>query len=240
MEESLCDRTILVIDDDPEMVELLETILTRAGARVIAAFRAEQGLRLFYEHRPDLVILDVMMPGMDGWEACHSLRQLSDVPIMILTVLGNVHDVLHGLDLGADDYVTKPFPPQLLVARVQALLRRADLSSAEERVHTYDDGYLTIDLVRRQVRVDQQPARLTPTEYKVLAYLFRHAGQVISHEQILGNVWGQECLGSTEYIHVYIYRLRKKLEVDPDNPRYLLTEPGLGYRFEQRAPPQEA
>lgn len=239
MEKSLRDRTILVIDDDPEMVELLEAILARAGARVVAARDAQQGLRRFYEHRPDLVILDVMMPGMDGWQACERLRQLSDVPIMMLTVLGETRDVLRGLSAGADDYVTKPFRPQLLVARAGALLRRAALSPDGERLEAYDDGYLSIDLVQQQVRVAQQPVRLTPTEYKLLAYLFRHAGQVLNHEQILGHVWGRECLGSTEYIHVYIHRLRKKLEADPDHPRYLLTEPGLGYRFEQPAPSQK-
>jgi DNA-binding response OmpR family regulator len=231
MDESLRDWTILVIDDDPETLKLLEVILERAGARVVAARDAEQGLRRFYEHRPDLVILDVMMPGRDGWEVCRDLRRLSAVPIMMLTVLDETRDALRGLDAGADDYVTKPFSPQLLVARAGALLRRAARPSTQERGTLYDDGYLAIDLVRQQVRVAQQPVRLTPTEYKLLAYLVRHTGQVLSREQILGHVWGSECLGSTEYLHVYIYRLRKKLEPDPDHPRYLFTEPGMGYRF---------
>jgi DNA-binding response OmpR family regulator len=231
MDESLRDWTILVIDDDPETLKLLEVILERAGARVVAARDAEQGLRRFYEHRPDLVILDVMMPGRDGWEVCRDLRRLSAVPIMMLTVLDETRDALRGLDAGADDYVTKPFSPQLLVARAGALLRRAARPSTQEQGTLYDDGYLAIDLVRQRVRAAQQPVRLTPTEYKLLAYLVRHTGQVLSREQILGHVWGSECLGSTEYLHVYIYRLRKKLEPDPNHPRYLFTEPGMGYRF---------
>jgi two-component system KDP operon response regulator KdpE len=238
MYRALQNRKILVIDDDPEIIELVELMLTRANATVVAACCAEEGLRQFYTHRPDLVLLDVMMPGMDGLEACRRIRQLSDVPIIMLTVLTGTDDLLRGLEAGADDYVTKPFPSEVLVARVQALLRRSEQSDIDERPVVYQDGHLAIDLHRRQVSVRQEPVRLSPTEYKLLAYLLQNAGRVLTYDQILEQVWGVECLGSTEYVHVYVHRLRQKLETDPCNPRYLLNDPGVGYRFERQEAPQ--
>jgi len=240
MHRALHNRKILVIDDDPEIIELLELMLNRAGGTIVSACSAEEGLRQFYAHRPDLILLDVMMPGMDGLEACRRIRQLSDVPIIMLTVLGGADDVLRGLEAGADDYVTKPFPSEVLVARAQALMRRSEQSGTEERPLVYDDGYLAIDLLRRKVSVRREPVKLSRTEYKLLAYLLRNAGQLLTYEQILEQVWGVECLGSVHYVHVYTHRLRQKLEKDPTNPTYLLNEPGEGYRFEQQRPQRGA
>jgi two-component system KDP operon response regulator KdpE len=237
MPDPLQDRRILVIDDDPELLDLMDLLLSRAGAHVLTARDARKGLRQFFDHRPDLVILDLLMPGMDGWEACERFRELSDVPILMLTAMDQDGDIVRGLDGGADDYVTKPFGNKVLLARVRALLRRAQGSGAEETPFVYDDGYLAIDLVQRRVQVRQQPAKLTPTEYRLLVYLVKHARRVLTHEQILEEVWGEECLDSTHYVHVYVHRLRQKLEQDPEEPRYLLTEPGVGYRLEPPAAP---
>ena len=238
MYRALQNRKILVIDDDPEIIELVELMLTRASATVVTACCAEDGLRQFYAHRPDLVLLDVMMPGMDGLETCRRIRQLSDVPIIMLTVLTGTDDLLRGLEAGADDYVTKPFAGQVLVARAQALLRRSEQSDKDELQIVYRDGHLAIDLQRRQVLVRQKPVKLSPTEYRLLAYLLRNGGRVLTYDQILEQVWGPECLGSTEYVHVYVHRLRQKLEPDACSPRYLLNEPGVGYRFERQEPAQ--
>jgi two-component system KDP operon response regulator KdpE len=237
MPDPLHDSKILVIDDDPEVLELVRLLFARAGAHVVTASTARQGLRHFYDQHPDLVILDLMMPGMDGWNACERLRELSDVPIMMLTALTQTDNIVRGLEHGADDYVTKPFANQVLLARARALVRRAEQSAPGQKPLVYDDGYLAIDLARRRVQVRQQPAGLTPTEYSLLGYLFKHAGRVLTHDQILKQIWGPECLDSTHYVHVYVHRLRQKLEQDPENPRYLLTEPGVGYRFESPATP---
>jgi two-component system KDP operon response regulator KdpE len=234
MKDSLQDHKILVIDDDPEILELLDMLLSRAGARVATAQTAADGLRQFYAFRPDLVILDLMMPQMSGWEVCERLRELSNVPIIMLTALTETRDVARGLECGADDYVTKPFASQILMARIQALLRRATLAGAPTSSFAYEDGHLSIDFERRQVIVRNSPVRLTPTEFKLLTYLFQHPDRVLTYDQILKNVWGPECSEATHYVHVYVHRLRSKLEVDPDQPRYLLTEPGIGCRFNRR------
>lgn len=235
MNDPLQNAKILVIDDDPEILELLELFLSRAGAQTFTARNAQDGLRQFYECRPDLVILDLMMPGMDGWEVCERLRQLADVPIMMLTALSSSQDMVRGLDCGADDYVAKPFEKQVLLARVRALLRRVGRPATEAPPGMYDNGHLAIDLEGRRVSVRRQPVRLTPTEFKVLSYLAGNASRVLTHEQILKRVWGPECQDSAQYVHVYIHRLRQKLEEDPAEPRYLITEPGVGYRFEWRS-----
>ena len=232
MPDPLHDCKILIIDDDPELLELVDLLFSRAGTQVLTARDARQDLRQFFDHRPDLVILDLMMPGMDGWDACERFRELTDVPIMMLTALDRDGDIARGLDRGADDYVTKPFANQVLLARARALLRRVRPSVLDDKPFIYDDGYLTIDLAQRRVQVCRQPVDLTPTEYELLAHLLKHAGRIRTHEQILKQVWGDECLDSPHYVHVYVHRLRHKLEQDPEQPRYLLTEPGIGYRFE--------
>jgi DNA-binding response OmpR family regulator len=235
MGDPLQDRKILVIDDDPEILELLQLLLSGVGARVDTALGAAAGLRQFYAFRPDLVLLDLMMPGMSGWQVCERLRELSDVPIIMLTALSNDQEIARGLQSGADDYITKPFTQDVLLARMQAVLRRAGQADLPPPTPSYDDGHLAINLEQRQVQVDGAPVRLTPTEYRLLAYLYQHAGQMRTYDQILENVWGPECEGSVQYIHVYLHRLRHKLEAEPNQPCYLLTEAGVGCRFKPQS-----
>ena len=225
-------KIILAIDDDPHMLRLLEHIFSREGVQVRTAAGGLEGLRQFHTYRPHLVILDVMMPEMDGWQVCSRILELSDVPIIFLSARRDEGEIIHGLDVGAIGYVTKPFNPQVLVARARAALRQAELASGTEKTGTYRDDYLAIDLDARRVRVRGEPVKLTKTEYRLLAYLVQNAGQVLTPQQILETVWGREYRDSADYTHVYICRLRQKLEEDPQDPRYLLTEHGLGYRFQ--------
>ena len=229
-------KSILVVDDDPELLELLTLVLSRAGAQVYTAAGGREGLQQFYACQPDLVILDLMMDKMDGWEVCRQIRRLFDVPIIMLTVLREEKDMVRGLDCGADDYVTKPFNVNVLLARVRAALRRGALSAATERPLVYSDGYLTLDLDRRRVLVDGEPVRLSVTEHRLLACLFSNAGRVLTFQQILERVWGERGAGQVEYVHSYIWYLRQKLEQDPKQPRYLLSERGVGYWFERQVP----
>jgi DNA-binding response OmpR family regulator len=175
--------------------------------------------------------MDIMMPGLDGWEVCSGIRRLSDVPIIFLTAKTGEGDMLRGFDLGAVDYVTKPFSIKVLLARAEAALRQGVGRHDSREVTGYDDGYLQVDLAGRLVRVNRQRVRLTQTEYRLLSVLVRNAGQVLSYEQILEHVWGWEYRDSPNYVHVYIRRLRQKLERDPGAPAYLLTERGVGYAF---------
>lgn len=232
MDDPLHGRTVLVVDDDPQLLALVEQMLVGAGARAILAEDGHAGLRLFYEHRPELVILDIMMPGLDGREVCRRLRELSDVPVLMLTALDDPGEIAASLGEGADDYVSKPFHAEVLLARLRALLRRAARPSPMSVRLTYDDGYLSIDLEGRRVHVRGEAVSLTPTEYELLCYLYEHAGRVLSYPQILSHVWGPEFADSTQYVHVYVHRLREKLCEDPANPRYLVTESGVGYRLE--------
>jgi len=228
-------RRILVVDDDAKLHRLLEFSLAQAGAEVLVAVDGEEALRRFYANRPDLVILDLMMPKMDGWETCGRIRDLSEVPILILTARGREEDILRGFECGADDYVTKPFSVQVLLARVRALLHRSSLPPISESPVAYSDERLTVDLAANRVLVDGQPVRLTATEYRLLAYLVENAGRLLSPKQILENVWGWEYVDDVDYVRVYVWHLRQKLEEDPHKPRYLVTEHGLGYRFEKQA-----
>ncbi|MCB0063094.1 MAG: response regulator transcription factor [Caldilineaceae bacterium] len=227
------DKKILVIDDDHNLVQMIKLTFVRAGAEVYTAVDGRDGLRQFYEHRPDLVILDVRMPDIDGWETCRQIRLLSDVPIIMLTTMDKEEDVLRGFDYGADDFVTKPFSRDVLLARARAVMRRVELLNEAADQSVYSDEYLSIDLHRRRVIVDGKTAQLTATEYRLLTYLMQNAGQVLTYQNILDKVWGWEYQDSIDYVHVYISHLRKKLEVDPRNPRYVLTERGVGYRFER-------
>jgi two-component system KDP operon response regulator KdpE len=231
-------KTILIIDDDPYLLDLMAYVFEHRGARVCTALDGEEGLCQLLAHQPDLVLLDLMLPLVDGWQVCQQLRQHSDAPIIILSVLGQDQDVVRGLDSGADDYLVKPISLEVLLARVRSMLRRVDRASAEEQPAIYSDGYLRIDLRARKVFTEDVQVRLSPTEYQLLAYLFRNAGRVLTVEEILEAVWGPGGLGSAEYIHVYISRLRQKLEQNAERPEYLLNEHGLGYRFERRAPRQ--
>lgn len=223
---------ILIVDDDPMLSELISYNLESEGYTIVRAGDGREGLRKFEAEAPDLVILDVSMPKLDGWQVCERIRAVSDTPVMMLTAQGREEDVIRGLDLGADDYLTKPFQVRVLLARIRAALRRARLSPAPAPEITYSDDYLTIDLENRRVTVDGEATKLTPTEYKLLAFLVQNKGRVLTFRQILENVWGFEYIDDIDYLRVYIWHLRKKLERDSKNPVYLLNELSTGYRFE--------
>jgi DNA-binding response OmpR family regulator len=227
-------KKILVIDDDIHVRTIIERAFSRVGAEVHTAANGKIGLQQFYSLRPDLVILDIMMPETDGWETCQQIRLLSNVPIIMLTALDQDLDVIRGLDLGADEFVSKPFSSRVMLARARAALRRADLSPEERALALrYDDGFLSIDIEQRKVIIAGETIKLTPKEYRLLAYLLQNAGRVRTSEQILENVWGYAYQDSIDYVHVYISHLRRKLEKDPKDPKYLVTEHGIGYRFEK-------
>jgi two-component system KDP operon response regulator KdpE len=233
---SLRNKKILVIDDDWEMLRLVTRTFSKTEAQIYMAACGEEGLRLFFDQCPDLVVLDIMMPEMDGWEVCRRIRQIADVPIVLLTALEAEEDIVRGLDCGAVDYVTKPFSPKVLVARARAALRSAESPWEPDKLTRYHDDYLTIDLEARRVLVRGEPVKLTATELQLLAYLVTNADRVLSLEQILENVWGWEYQGCDNYVHVYVWHLRNKLEEDPKRPRYLVTDHGVGYRFRKDPP----
>jgi len=223
-------QTILLIDDDQTLLELLSGHLQTAGYQPLAAGDGPNGLHLAVRVQPDLVVLDVMMPGMDGWEVCRRLREESSVPIIMLTAKDEEIDKLRGFRLGVDDYVTKPFSFAELTARVGAVLARATRSPESARQMASDD--LTIDFDQRHVTVAGRPADLTPTEYHLLETLARHAQRTVPSEQLLAEVWGPEYAGEIDHVKHYIWSLRKKIEADPGDPKHILTERGFGYRFE--------
>jgi len=224
-------KTILVIDDEPQMCRLVSTIFQQEGARVISAVTAEDGLEQFRSQAPHLVILDIMLPGEDGRDVCRAIRESSDVPVILLTALTQGNEIVRGLDVGADDYVTKPFDRQVLLARSRAVMRRAEAQSRRLDSLIFDDGYLMVDFGNRQITVAGESVRLSATEYDLLRYLMRNPGRVCTFAEILENVWGKEYRYSDEYVHVYIWHLRRKLERDPKNPVYLISEHSVGYRF---------
>jgi len=226
-------KKVLVVDDDPDLVKLVACSLTRQGYEVYKAYDGQEGLQQIYNHQPDLVILDIMMPKMDGWQVCRRIRETSDIPIIMLTAKGREEDIVRGLDYGADDYLTKPFSIKELLARVRAVLRRATLSLPTETPAIYSDDYLTVNLAERRVIVGGKRVKLTPTEYRLLAYLVENAGRVLTYRQLLEKVWGWEYMNDIDYVRIYIWRLRQKIEKDPSRPQYILTEYGVGYRFER-------
>ena len=226
----MTSETILLIDDDETLLELLADHLSAAGYHLLRANSGLKGLRLASETEPDLVVLDVMMPGMDGWEVCKRLRDNSTVPIIMLTAKGDEFDKLRGFGLGVDDYVTKPFSFAELVARVGAVLSRAGVSAAPSSQVT--SGDLTIDLDQHRVTLADQVVDLTPTECRLLETLARHANRTLSTEQLLDTVWGPQYAGELKHVKHYIWTLRNKIEVDPGDPKHILTERGFGYRFE--------
>lgn len=228
-------KRILVIDDDEALLNMIEFFLKKAGAEPLTATDGPEGLHQFYTHHPHLVFLDLMMPQMHGLDVCEQIRQASDTPIIILTAVGQKDYVLRGFECGADDYITKPFSPDILIAKAEATLRRAGPPpNRSEKLVTYSDNYLTIDLNAHLVMVQGQKVRLTATEYRLLDYLVRNANMLLTFDQILNNVWGGAARNNPEYVHVYVRYLRQKLEEDPSNPVYLVSEHGLGYRFEKQ------
>ncbi|MBI1879781.1 MAG: response regulator transcription factor [Chloroflexi bacterium] len=228
-------KKVLIIDDDPRLLGLIELIFGYAEAKVYTATNGPEALRQFYAYQPDLVLLDLMLPEMDGWEICRRIRQFSQVPLIMLTALSQDEEIIRGLvDYGADDYITKPVGSQVLLARAEALLRRMAPSPPKE-LPLYSDSYLTIPWNEHRIYVKGKPVKLSGIEYQLLVYLAQNAGQVLTYQQILDNVWS-ESRDNTEYVHVYISHLRQKLEADPRHPIYLLTEYGLGYSFEKQIP----
>ena len=225
-------ETILIIDDDAALAKIVQINLEREGYRTVVASSGVEGLQKAYSNQPNLVILDIMMPGMDGWITCRRLREISDVPIIMLTARGMEADVVKGLELGADDYIVKPFGTKVLLARIHALLRRTD-ASATKKPPIYSDGELTVDFVKRVVTVRSERVDLTPTEFKLLSNFVQNEGRVLPHSYLLTQVWGPEYVDEVNYLKLYVRYLRQKIEKDPSNPEYILTEWGVGYRFRE-------
>jgi two-component system KDP operon response regulator KdpE len=221
---------ILVIDDEPQIIRALRTILTAHQFRVSTASRGEEGLALAAAGAPDLVVLDMSLPDMDGLEVCRRLREWSQVPVVVLSVRDSERDKVAALDHGADDYLTKPFGIEELLARIRVALRHSVQASGSKQT-VIKAGLITLDLVQHIVTRDSVEVKLTATEYNLLAYLASHAGRVLTHKMILSNVWDAADADRVEYLRVYMRQLRKKLEADPDHPQVLITEPGVGYRF---------
>jgi two-component system KDP operon response regulator KdpE len=227
--------TVLIIDDDPMAIRLVTDTLRQEDYVIFSAPDGPQGLRAMYEHHPDLIILDVNMPTMDGWTVCQRIREVSNVPVVMLTARDAPEEVIRGLDLGADDYVTKPFDIKVLLARVRATLRRAVADSPVLKKDViYSDDYLSINLDERRVTIDGKAVRLTPTEFNLLAYLVDNAARVVSYRELLEQIWGFEYIDDIDYLRVYIWHLRRKLEHDPKAPTYIMNELGVGYRFEKQ------
>lgn len=263
------DQTVLIVDDDVDLLQLASLIFKKAGAHVITANDALDGISKFFTHHPDLIILDVMMPGSNGFDICQRIRQVSEAPLIFLTALNQEHDMLQGLAAGADDFLSKPFNPEILLARARAVLRRTQRSNgihgsngsngyhgtnghkgdsgsngSNERPgsngnsgtdsFSYNDGYLSIDIERHEVLIHGNRLKLTPIEFRLLVYLARNGGKLLTFDKILANVWGNQYLGSMDYVHVYVSHLRRKIEQDIRNPRYILTVHGEGYIFEKQ------
>lgn len=226
----MATHTLLLIDDDTTLLDLLSSHLETVGYHCLLAGDGRTGLRQASNRHPDLIVLDIMMPGMDGWEVCRQLRENSRVPIIMLTAKGEEIDKLRGFRLGVDDYVTKPFSFAELTARISAVLSRAQLTPELTRQIT--SGDFSIDLSQHRVTVAGRVIDLTPTEYRLLEMLARHPNRTIPSEVLLTEVWGAEYSGELDHVKHYIWTLRKKLEADPGDPKHILTERGFGYRFE--------
>ena len=224
-------RKILIVDDEERMVRFIRLNLEHDGFLVSEAFDGKKALQQLREESPDLILLDVMMPGLDGFEVLRMIREASKVPVLMLTAKGEEDDRVRGLELGADDYITKPFSPREMVGRVKAVLRRTEASSGSTHGLIEVDNRLKIDFDRREIWLEGKIVKLRPTEYRLLYHLVQNAGWVVTHDQLLIKVWGYEYRDEPHYVRLYINYLRKKLEEDPSNPKYILTERGVGYRF---------
>jgi two-component system KDP operon response regulator KdpE len=230
-DKTLRKYRILVVDDERRMVGFIRLNLEQDGFEVIEAYNGTEALDRLRDSLPDLILLDVMMPDIDGFEVLRTIREISQVPVIMLTAKGEEDDKVRGLELGADDYVTKPFSPRELVSRVKAVLRRGSTFEEDDEGVIEVDDRLKIDFSRREVWVDDELVKLRPTEYRLLYHLVQNAGWVLTHDQILTKVWGYEYRDEPHYVRLYINYLRKKIEEDPANPVYILTERGVGYRF---------
>ena len=230
------EKKILAIDDDPIFLRVVDQVLTPQGYEVLQAGQGQEGLRLLFAEKPDLVLLDVVMPRMDGWQTCQRIREISDIPIIMLTGKQKAEeDIVRGLDYGADEYLLKPIGSKELVARVRAVLRRVELPSSTEatREVTYTDDFLTANITERKVTVKGERVKLTPREFRLFALLLERAGHILTHKELLEKVWGWEYTDDLDYVRIYISHLRQKLEPNPALPRYIMTEPGVGYYFQK-------
>lgn len=225
------DQLILVVDDEPRMVKFVRMNLELEGYQVSEASSGLEALEKVRDELPDLIVLDVMMPEMDGFETLKRIREISTVPVIILTVKRDEDDRIMGLELGADDYITKPFSPRELASRIKAVLRRTQMAAPVEKTAITIDEDLTVDFQRREVIVRGEQVKLRPTEYRLLYHLINNAGWVMTHEMLLSKVWGYEYREDSHLLRLYITYLRQKIEPDPSNPKYILTERGVGYRF---------
>ena len=228
------NKQVLIVDDDAAFIRLVEQVLGREGYEVLKASHGQEALRVLFASRPDLVILDVVMPKMDGWQTCTRIRDVSNVPIILLSGRHRAEaDIVRGLDYGADDYLLKPVGNKELAARVRAVLRRSGLPAASETkpAITYSDDYLTVDVEARKVMVNGERVRLTPMEFRLFVLLVENVGRVLTHRQLLEKVWGWEYTNDIDYVRIYISHLRQKIEPTPALPKYIITEPGVGYYF---------
>jgi two-component system KDP operon response regulator KdpE len=223
-------QQILIIEDEPDLICMLQRKLCKEGYVVRSANDGVQGLQAFQRKQPHLVLLDVLMPCMDGWETLRCIRELSDVPVIMLTCLSEEQSIVRGLELGADDYLTKPFGFAELLARVRAALRRCEFFTARNGKVKIDECLL-VDRALCQAVVNGETVSLTPIEFKILSCFVDNLGRILTHQSLLTQVWGWEYCDQTDYLKVYIHNLRKKIEPDPRNPQYIQTERGLGYRF---------
>jgi len=224
-------RRILVVDDEERMVRFIRMNLEHDGFQVVEAFNGRQAIQKLRDTTPDLILLDVMMPDIDGFEVLETIREGSTVPVIMLTAKGEEDDRVRGLELGADDYITKPFSPREMVSRVKAVIRRTEGAGGSMHDLIEVDERLKIDFDRREVWLEGKLVKLRPTEYRLLYHLVQNAGWVVTHDQILTKVWGYEYRDEPHYVRLYINYLRQKLEKDPASPKYILTERGVGYRF---------
>ncbi len=222
---------ILVVDDDPTLLGFLIDFLKQENFEVVSAKNGNEALRQAYREQPDLVVLDVMMPGMDGWEVTARLRELSDLPIILLTAKSSEADKLRGFRLGVDDYITKPFSFAEMIARIQAVLNRVHQPKREDH-NLFNVGDLQVDLARHEVRRGEEVIALTPTEFRLLEVLLRRQGQAVAEADLVREVWGAYRQENTTTVRRYVWLLRKKIEPHPDEPRYILTVRGYGYRLE--------
>jgi len=231
------EKKVLVIDDDVLLARLIEHNLSRIEVTVLKAYTGYDGISLVRSQQPDLVILDIVLPDIDGWEVLQRIRQVSKVPIIMLTIKESEDDIVQALNHGADDYCTKPVGMAELSARVQAIFRRAELYQARDQIE-FADHLLKINLAEQSVLKDGQEVRLTPTEFNLVHYLLTKAGRFIKPKEILSQVWGQEYVDDVDLLRTCIWQLRRKLEPDPAQPRYILNRPGFGYMFNRRTPAQ--
>ena len=231
MNNDFYQRKILVVDDEERMVRFIRLNLEHDGFIVSEALDGKEALRKLRGESPDLILLDVMMPGLDGFEVLQMMRDVSKIPVLMLTAKGEEDDRIRGLELGADDYITKPFSPREMVSRVKAVLRRTEGDSSLMQGIIEVDDRLKMDFDRHEIWLDGEILKLRPTEYRLLHYLVQNAGWVVTHDQILTQVWGYEYRDEPHYVRLYINYLRKKLEKDTSDPQYILTERGIGYRF---------